>query len=145
MYGFLDSWRTVKRKGITQRLLWLNRKQTLHKKWNFPLRTSSANVSKSAVSRGFANIYGRNPYWKTSFFRKVRPPLEGACYLNHLELMRILSSSALAKTYHRKTHVSIARDDKSTLTVRLFQTRSRYETCKTKRISYLRIEEIFKQ
>ena len=30
---------------------------TLHKKWSFPLRISSVNVSKSAVSCGFGHIY----------------------------------------------------------------------------------------
>ena len=42
--------------------------QSLHKKWSFPLRNSSVNVTKSAVSRGFGHIYWRNPYWKTLFF-----------------------------------------------------------------------------
>ena len=36
---------------------------TLHKKWSFPLRISSVNVTKSA-----GNFYWRNPWWKTSFF-----------------------------------------------------------------------------
>ena len=40
---------------------------SLHKKWSFPLRISSGNVTKSAVSSGFGHIYYRNPYWKTSF------------------------------------------------------------------------------
>ena len=40
----------------------------LHKKWSFPLRISSVNKTKSAVSCGFGPIYWRNPYWKTSFF-----------------------------------------------------------------------------
>ena len=43
-------------------------KQTLHKKWSFPLRISSVNVIKSAVSWGFGHIYWINPRWKTSFF-----------------------------------------------------------------------------
>ena len=38
---------------------------TLHKKWNFPLRISLVNVTKSAVSCGFGHIYQRNPQWKT--------------------------------------------------------------------------------
>ena len=33
---------------------------TLHKKWSFPLRISSVNVTKSAVSRGFGHIFWRN-------------------------------------------------------------------------------------
>ena len=41
---------------------------TLHKKWSFPLRISSVNVTKSAGNCGFGHIYWRNPYWKTSFF-----------------------------------------------------------------------------
>ena len=40
----------------------------LHKKWRFPLKISSVNVAKSAVSCGFGHIYWRNLYWKTSFF-----------------------------------------------------------------------------
>ena len=34
---------------------------SLHKKWSFPLRISSVNVTKSAVSCGFGQIYWRNP------------------------------------------------------------------------------------
>ena len=41
---------------------------TLHKKWSFPSKISSANVTTSAVSYGFSHIYWRNPQWKTSFF-----------------------------------------------------------------------------
>ena len=33
----------------------------LHKKWNFPLKISSVNVTKSAAFCGFGHIYGRNP------------------------------------------------------------------------------------
>ena len=36
-------------------------KHSLHKKWSFPLRISSVNVTKSAVSCGFDHIYWRNP------------------------------------------------------------------------------------
>ena len=39
----------------------------LHKKWSFPLRVSSVNVTKSTVSSRFGHIYRRNPQWKTSF------------------------------------------------------------------------------
>ena len=42
----------------------------LHKKWSFPLRISSVNVTKSAVFCGFGHIYLRNPYLKISFFRR---------------------------------------------------------------------------
>ena len=34
---------------------------TLHKKWSFPLRISSVNVTKSAGICGFSHIYWRNP------------------------------------------------------------------------------------
>ena len=40
----------------------------LHKKRSFPLRISSVNVTKSAVSCGFGHIYWKNPELKTSFF-----------------------------------------------------------------------------
>ena len=42
-------------------------RKLLRKKWSFPLRNSSVNVTKSAVSCGFGHIYWRNPEWKTSF------------------------------------------------------------------------------
>ena len=35
--------------------------ETLHKKWSFPLRISSVNVTKSLISSGFGHIY-----WKKS-------------------------------------------------------------------------------
>ena len=34
---------------------------TLDKKWSFPLKISSVNVTKSAVSCGFDHIYWKNP------------------------------------------------------------------------------------
>ena len=34
---------------------------TRHKQWNFPLRISSVNVTKSAGNCGFGHIYFRNP------------------------------------------------------------------------------------
>ena len=40
----------------------------LHKKWSFPLRIFSVNMTKSTVSCGFGHIYWRNSWWKTSFF-----------------------------------------------------------------------------
>ena len=43
-------------------------KTTLDKKWGFPLRISSIDVTKSAVSCGFGHIYWKNLEWKTSFF-----------------------------------------------------------------------------
>ena len=33
----------------------------LHKKWSFPLRISSVNVTKSEGNCGFGHIYWRNP------------------------------------------------------------------------------------
>ena len=39
----------------------------LHKKWSFPLRNSSVNVTKSTVSFRFGHSYWRNPYWKLHF------------------------------------------------------------------------------
>ena len=41
---------------------------TLHKKWNFPSRISSVNVTKFAVSCELGHICWRNLQWKTSFF-----------------------------------------------------------------------------
>ena len=37
------------------------------KKWSFPLRISSVNVTKSSGNCGSGHIYWRNPLWKTSF------------------------------------------------------------------------------
>ena len=42
--------------------------QKLYKKWSFPLRISSVNVTKTARKCGFGHIYWRNPLQKTSFF-----------------------------------------------------------------------------
>ena len=39
------------------KLIW---QLTLHKKWSFPLRISSVNKTKSAVSCGFGHIYWKN-------------------------------------------------------------------------------------
>ena len=49
-------------------LVLLFMKHTLRKKWRFPLRISSVNVTKPAVSSRFAHIYRRNPLRKSSFF-----------------------------------------------------------------------------
>ena len=35
--------------------------KSLHKKWSFPLKISSVNVTKSAVFCGFGHIYWRKP------------------------------------------------------------------------------------
>ena len=40
----------------------------LHKKWRFPFRISSVNVTKFAAFYGFGHIDWRTPQWKTSFF-----------------------------------------------------------------------------
>ena len=40
---------------------------TLHKKWSFPLRICSVNVTKSVGNCVFGHIYWRNRYWKTFF------------------------------------------------------------------------------
>ena len=34
---------------------------TLHKKWSFPLKISSVNVTKFAGKDGFGHIYWKNP------------------------------------------------------------------------------------
>ena len=44
---------------------------TLHKKWNFPLRVSSINETKSVENCGFDHIYWRNPYGKFHFLCSV--------------------------------------------------------------------------
>ena len=43
-----------------------------HKKWSFPSRISSANVTKSAGNWGFGHTYWGNPKWETSFFVQWR-------------------------------------------------------------------------
>ena len=53
---------------------------SLHKKWNFTLRISSVNVTKSAISNEFDHIYRRNPQWKTSFFLAVLAFIKGGYY-----------------------------------------------------------------
>ena len=54
--------------------------EALHKKWSFPFRISSVNLTKSPWNRGFCHIYWKNPYWKTSFFVQWEPRL---CQLPH--------------------------------------------------------------
>ena len=63
---FVNDNKTVSRRIISkffQTQMW-----SLHKKWSFPLRISSVNVTKSAASCGFGHIYWRNPQCKSSFF-----------------------------------------------------------------------------
>ena len=57
----------------------------LHKKWSFPFRMSSVNVTKSAVSCGFGNIYWRNPEWKTLFFLQCRKLMTGKYVKTYLK------------------------------------------------------------
>ena len=52
---------------------------TLHKKWSFPLRISSVNVTKSAVSFGFGHIDWRNTCGKLNFL------CSGNCWLEYLK------------------------------------------------------------
>ena len=44
------------------------RKPALHKKWSFPLRISSVDVTISTGNCRFGYVYWRNPSWKTSYF-----------------------------------------------------------------------------
>ena len=46
--------------------------QNCTKKWSFPLRLSSVNMTKSAVSCRFGHIYWRNHNWKTSLFAQCK-------------------------------------------------------------------------
>ena len=41
---------------------------TVHKKWSFPLKVSSVDVTQSTGNGGFGQIDWWNPEWKTSFF-----------------------------------------------------------------------------
>ena len=60
---------------------------TLYKKWSFPLRISSVNKTKSAVSCWFFQIYWRNPSWKTSFFLcSIRHYIKAIIILNQLKI-----------------------------------------------------------
>ena len=44
-----------------QVLLFTEKELPVHQKWGFPLRISSVNVAKSAVSCGFGHIHWRSP------------------------------------------------------------------------------------
>ena len=55
------------------------------KKWSFPFKMSSVNVTKSAVSCGFGNIYWRNPEWKTLFFLHCRKLMTGKYFITYLK------------------------------------------------------------
>ena len=56
---FLVSFNARECGALPQKALKL--KIALHRKWSFPLRISSVNVTKSAGSCGFGHIYWRNP------------------------------------------------------------------------------------
>ena len=62
---------------------------TLHKKWSFPLRISSVDVTRSAGNFRFGHIYWRNPELKASFFCAVSragfEPVQNIS-LNYIEL-----------------------------------------------------------
>ena len=45
---------------------------TLHKKWSFPLKISSVNMSKSTENCGFRHIYRRNHKQKLHFLYSVK-------------------------------------------------------------------------
>ena len=53
------------------------------KKWSFPCRISSVNVTKSAVFCGFGHIYWRKPSWKTSFFLQLLNYIHPKAYWGH--------------------------------------------------------------
>ena len=65
------------------------------KKWNFPLRISSVNVTKSAGNRGFGHIYWRNPIWKTSVFCAAFEKVNGLTRRNNI----IISPSRFRATF----------------------------------------------
>ena len=44
---------------------------SLHKKWSYPLRISSVNLTKSAANSGFGHIYWRNLNGKLRFLCRV--------------------------------------------------------------------------
>ena len=47
---------------------------TIQKKWSFPSRISSVNVTKSTGNCGFSHIYWRNPYGKLLLFVQQYQP-----------------------------------------------------------------------
>ena len=70
-------------------------------KWSFPLRISSVNVTKSALSCGFSHIYWRSPLRKTSVFK---------CSDRNNQFMIVLTISSFKKSDERifdvsKTHM----------------------------------------
>ena len=74
---------------------------TLHKKWSFPLRVSSVNVTKSAVSCEFGHVYWKILNGKLHFLcsdkRKIEPTrfinsyLWDHCFVNNFLWSTIVS------------------------------------------------------
>ena len=61
-------WKSVQAKIYFAKINLSNlNKLTLYKKWSFPLRISSVNLTKSAGNCGFGHIYWKNPERKTFF------------------------------------------------------------------------------
>ena len=61
-------------------------KLTLHKKWSFPLRISSVNLTKSAGNYGFRHIYRRNHKWKTSLLVQCQRKKWYICIFLHVTI-----------------------------------------------------------
>ena len=78
VFNRVAKWFFLKISNVTFELL------TLHKKWSFPLRISSVNVTKSTDSCGFGHIYWRNPSCKTSFFCAVWHAIASSSHLHAL-------------------------------------------------------------
>ena len=55
--GIIEDCKRLQKRFIALTSIW---NSSLHKKWSFPLRISSVNVIKSAVSSGFGHINWRN-------------------------------------------------------------------------------------
>ena len=67
------------------RVLLVRKCYTAQKKWSFPSRISSVNVTKSSGNCGFGHFYWRNPQWKLHFFA-VLPPTSDAFGLHNSEV-----------------------------------------------------------
>ena len=74
-------------------------KRTLHKKWSFPLRISSINVTKSAVSCGFGYIYWRNPQWKTSVLVQWKISSTCARQMLRLDYLNLQERRSISKLH----------------------------------------------
>ena len=84
-------------------------KYTLHKKWSFPLRILSVNVTKSAVSCEFGNSYWRNPKWKTSFVVQwnflIRESCSTAFYSQYSQITFFTLRFANMSDFHGASHL----------------------------------------